>query len=79
MPFDIRSNEEIVGLLDDFDDEFDNKVPSKRKIWFFRLKKINWTFWKEIILVLVVLLVAESSRGLIAPSLYLYVVDVIGL
>jgi len=40
--------------------------------------EINWPFWTEIIIVLLALFVAESSRGLVAPSLYLHVEDLGG-
>jgi len=48
----------------------------KWKIWKrIDWKNINWPFWKEILLVLTTLFVAESSRGLMVPSLFLYVED----
>lgn len=50
--------------------------PKKRYCRTIDWSKVNWPFWNEISIVLAALFVAESSRGLVAASLALYVENV---
>jgi ceroid-lipofuscinosis MFS transporter 7 len=75
-------DEESASLLDDYDEHQEIAETQVTLNWWQKLRRkrddINWTFWKEIIIVLAALFVAESSRGLMAPSLYLYNEDIGG-
>jgi hypothetical protein len=68
-----KKTEEYENLIDEsifLEKEYE--IP-KWKFW----RRIDWIFWGEMLIILSALFVAESSRGLVVPTLYLYVEDVI--